>query len=233
MSILRALNSTFLTLIPKGKSTDSPDKFLPIAVCNAIYQITSKFLTYRLKSILSLLISHQQSSYVEGKQIMDSIILSHELIHSLKIQKNPGMVIELDMSKAFDNISWDYMRQVVAMFGFLKDSIKWIMAMVSRAFFYILMNGSPSTPFHPSRGILEGGIISPFLFFIMAKWLICLSIVAFHANNLSGLQYHASAPPSMHQQSADNTLLMGFATIREASSFKTIISDFYATLAPP
>jgi len=36
---------------------------------------------------------------------MDSIILSHELIHSLKSQQKPGMMIQLDMFKAFDKIS--------------------------------------------------------------------------------------------------------------------------------
>lgn len=126
----RALNSTFLTLIPKGKSADSPDKFRPIALYNGIYKIISKVPANQLKYILPLLISHHQSGYVEGRQIMDSIILSHELIHSLKIQKNPTMMIQLDMSKAFDKISWDYMRQVLAMFGFLKDGIKWIMQCV-------------------------------------------------------------------------------------------------------
>lgn len=84
---------------------------------------------------------------------MDSIILSHELIHSLKSQKKPGMMTQLYMSKAFEKINWNYMRQVLDAFGFHKESIKWIMAMVSGDFFSILMNGSPSQPFNPSRGI--------------------------------------------------------------------------------
>lgn len=58
-SVLQALNSTFLTLIPKGISKDSPEKFRPIALCNAIYKIVSKILAKRIKIILPLLISHQ------------------------------------------------------------------------------------------------------------------------------------------------------------------------------
>jgi len=83
-SVLRALNATFLTLIPKEEGVDSPDRFRPISLCNVIYRIISKVLTNRIKTILPLLISSNQLGYVEGRQILDIIILSHELIHSVK-----------------------------------------------------------------------------------------------------------------------------------------------------
>lgn len=121
--VLKALNATFLTLIPKGDTADSPDKFHPIALFDVIYKIISKVLVNRLKIILPLLISQHQTRYVEGRQIMDSIILSHELIHSLKMQKKPSMLIQLDMSKAFDKISWPYMREVLIAYGFNKECI--------------------------------------------------------------------------------------------------------------
>lgn len=109
---LQALNSIFLTLIPKRISAESPDKFKPIALCKVICKIISKILANHIKFVVPLLISHQQSGYVEGIKIMDNIILSHELIHSLKSQKKPSMMIHLDMSKTFDKISWNYMRQI-------------------------------------------------------------------------------------------------------------------------
>jgi len=37
---------------------------------------------------------------------MDSVILTNEVIHSLKKTKIPGMLIKLDLSKAFDRVSW-------------------------------------------------------------------------------------------------------------------------------
>lgn len=226
--VLKALNATFLTLIPKGDSADSPDKFSPIALCNVVYKIISKVLANRLKFFLPLLISHHQSGYVEGRQIMDCIILSHELIHSLNLRKKLGMMIKLYMSKAFDKISWAYMRAVLEAYEFHKESIKWIMAMVSGAFFSILLNGSPSQRFHPSRGIRQGNPISPFLFVIMAKWLSQSITATLSANELSGLKPHPLAPPSTHQQFVDDTLLMGLPTAKEASSFKTILSDLSA-----
>jgi len=43
-----------------------------------------------------------QTWFVEGKQIKDGIIVAHEAVHSLKSWKNQGMIIKLDMSKAYD-----------------------------------------------------------------------------------------------------------------------------------
>ena len=40
---------------------------------------------------------------------MDSVILAHEVIHSLQKTKTPGMLLKLDISKAFDKLNWDYM----------------------------------------------------------------------------------------------------------------------------
>jgi hypothetical protein len=40
---------------------------------------------------------------------MDGIILAHEVIHSLKTSKTPGMLLKLDLSKAFDKLNWHYM----------------------------------------------------------------------------------------------------------------------------
>ena len=55
--VLKAFNATFLTLIPKEVGVDTPDKFRPIALCNVIYKIISKFIANRLKPLLPMLIS--------------------------------------------------------------------------------------------------------------------------------------------------------------------------------
>eukprot|EP00253_Pinus_taeda_P012427 PITA_12427 len=82
--MLPSMNATFIALIPKEAQSKTPDKFSPIALCNVIYKIVSKVIASRLKPLLQLLIFPEQSGYVEGWQITDGIILTHEIIHSLK-----------------------------------------------------------------------------------------------------------------------------------------------------
>ena len=84
---------------------------------------------------------------------MDNIFLIHETIHSLDITKNEGMILKLDLSKAFDKLSWEYMEKMLQAFGFHDEWIQWITTLTSMAFFSILVNGSLDSTFNPSRGI--------------------------------------------------------------------------------
>jgi len=72
---------------------------------------------------------------------MDGIILSNEVIHSLKLLKNPGMILKLDLSKAFDKLSWNYIHQMLLAFGFNVTWTRWIMNLISSPCFSILLNG--------------------------------------------------------------------------------------------
>lgn len=83
-SILKGLNSTFLALIPKEEEARTPEKFRPIALCNVIYKIISKVIANRIKPILPNIISEEQSGFVEGRQILDNILLAQEMIHTLQ-----------------------------------------------------------------------------------------------------------------------------------------------------
>ena len=103
--LLPSLNTTFIALIPKEEDSITPDKYRPIALCNVIYKVIFNVIANWLKPLLPMLISPEQSGYVEGRQIMDGILLTHEIIHSLKSSKQAGMLLKLDLSKAFDKLS--------------------------------------------------------------------------------------------------------------------------------
>jgi hypothetical protein len=147
---------------------------------------------------LPTIISPEQSGYIEGRQILDSVILAHEVIHSLQKTKTPGMLLKLDLSKAFDKISWAYMRDMLLAFGFEDRWVSWILNLTSTAFFSILVNGVPSNPFSPSRGIRQGDPLSPFLFLIMAEGLSRSIHAAVGNGSLEGLSLHGISPPISH-----------------------------------
>lgn len=133
--ILPALNATFLTLIPKSERADSPDKSKPISLCNVIYKIATKVIANRLKPLLPSLISPEQSGFVEGRQITDGIILVHETLHSIKVRNLPGMMVKLDIAKAYDKLNWQFIRKMLEAFGFRLEWINWVMNLVISGFF--------------------------------------------------------------------------------------------------
>lgn len=152
----------------------------------------SKVISNRLKPLLPLLISPEQSGYIEGRQILDGIILIHEIIHSLKHSKQAGMIFKIDLSKAFDKLSWTYIQKMLTAFGFPPMWVRWILSLISTTLFSILINGIPSQPFSPSRGIRKGDPLSPFLFVLMAKGLGRHIKHALLSQHLKGLSIHNS-----------------------------------------
>ena len=68
-----ALNTTFLTPIPKENKPSTPNEFLPIAPCNVLDKIITKIIANYLNPLLPSLISVEQTGYVEGQQILDGI----------------------------------------------------------------------------------------------------------------------------------------------------------------
>lgn len=219
------LNATFIALIPKSENSNSPDKFRPIALCNIIYKIVSKVVALRLKPILPLIISPEQSGYVEGRQITDGIILTHEIIHSLKQTKKPGMLLKIDLSKAFDSICWEYMQKILQAFGFDAAWIRWISSLISSTFYSILVNGIPSATFRPTRGIRQGDPLSPFLFVIMVEGLGRSLKAAISEGHLKGLSFHQT-PTTSHQQFVDDNMLFGHSSVQEARSLISILETF-------
>jgi len=94
------INSTLLTLIPMTTHSEQAEGFRLIALCNIIYKIVATVMAQRLKSILLNIISPEQTGFVEGRQILDGLVVAQEVIHTLKVKKEKGMLIKLDLSKA-------------------------------------------------------------------------------------------------------------------------------------
>ena len=109
--VCRGLNTTLLSLIPKTSKSDDLQGFRPIALCNVIYKIISTLIVKRLKPILPNIISPEQTGFVGGRQILDGLIASQEVVHSLRTKKVAGMMVKLDLFKAYDRLKWEYPRK--------------------------------------------------------------------------------------------------------------------------
>ncbi|KAL4302531.1 hypothetical protein GQ457_10G018910 [Hibiscus cannabinus] len=113
----RVVNSTFLVLIPKKDSHVGLWDFWPISLINSVYKIISKVLAGRLEKVLNGLISEEQSAFVVGRQIVDGVLMSNEVIHFLRQPSQSSFVLKLDFSKASARLSVLFNGLVTKEFG--------------------------------------------------------------------------------------------------------------------
>jgi len=93
--ILKELNNTFITLVTKSLNPEEISEYRLISICNVAYEIAAKVLANRLKLIINGLITPHQNAFVKGRLITDNIILTHELLHTIKRKKKREDFISL------------------------------------------------------------------------------------------------------------------------------------------
>jgi hypothetical protein len=129
--LAKRINKTFITLIPKSQSPEKMQDFRPISLCNTVYKVFAKVLINRIKPLLNKSIGTPQKGFVSGRQILDAMITTHEIIHSMEKCKKLGMALKLDISKAYDKVNWNFLYDVLERIGFSEKVMDIIKVMVS------------------------------------------------------------------------------------------------------
>ncbi|XP_062100704.1 uncharacterized protein LOC133806603 [Humulus lupulus] len=78
--LLKEINATTVTLVPKATCPESVSDFRPIACCNVIYKIATKMICNRLRDILPDIISENQSCFVKGRKISHNIMICQDMV---------------------------------------------------------------------------------------------------------------------------------------------------------
>lgn len=108
----------FMVLIAKREGTRNIKDFRPISLLRCICKLISKALTKRLSNVLGLVIRENQHAFVEGRQIMDVVMVANELVDGLVGNKNEGILYKLDIEKSYDYVRWDFVDYMLRRLGF-------------------------------------------------------------------------------------------------------------------
>ena len=90
----------------------------------------------------------------------------------------------------------------------------------------LLINGAPTKPLWPTRGIRQGNPLSPFLFILMMEGLSQSIKSATATREITSIKPFENCLTSTHQQFVDDTLLHGTPIVNESKSYKIILEEF-------
>lgn len=100
----KKLNATFFTLIPKGPNLVEMREFRPINVVGSAYKLRAKILANRSMTVFTSIIGPTQGAFVQGRQILDAVVIANELIDSRVKSKNSRVIFKIDIEKAYDHV---------------------------------------------------------------------------------------------------------------------------------
>lgn len=83
------------------------------------------------------MITPNQKGFVQGKKILDVVISTHLIIHSMEHSKNPGMAFQIDISNTYDRLSWPFLFVVLKKYGIDGRFLKMIFVCVTSPMYYV------------------------------------------------------------------------------------------------
>jgi hypothetical protein len=223
-----ALSETLIALIPKTDCPNNFKEFRPISLCNTVYKLITKIIVNRLRPFLTQIIGPYQSSFLPGRGTTDNAIILQEAIHSMRKSKRKkgDMVFKIDLEKAYDNVSWEFLHSCLINNGFPPASIKLIMFCVTSSSLSILWNGRRLPSFTPTRGLRQGDPLSPYLFVLCMEYLSHIIIKNIDDGLWNPVRLSKNGPPLSHLFFADDVLLFAKATKSQAQIIDSTLKRF-------
>ena len=108
-----------ITLIEKkDKDKHLIKNWRPISLINVDIKVASKAIANRLKAVIHNLISVDQTAYVKGRFIGESIRVINDLIEHIDRENEKGILFSTDIEKAFDSVDHNFLFATLKRYGF-------------------------------------------------------------------------------------------------------------------
>jgi hypothetical protein len=183
-----------------------------------------KLATIRLNTVADHVVRPLQTAFVQGRNILDGVVILHEAVHELHTKKLNGVILKLDFEKAYDKVKWSFLQQTLRMKGFSPEWRALINNFVSGGSVAIRVNDDIGRYFQTRKGLRQGDPLSPMLFNIVADMLAILIERAKADGQIEGvIPYLVDGGLSILPY-ADDTILFMAHDLEKARNLKLILA---------
>jgi hypothetical protein len=60
-----------------------------------------------LEPVARRILHKPQTIFIQGRNIMNTLLAIHEIFHETKGRRETGVILKLDLEKAYDKVHWD------------------------------------------------------------------------------------------------------------------------------
>ena len=160
----------------------------PISLIHSFAKLLTTVLAVRLSVYIDKLISPSQSAFIKKRCIQDNFVYVRGLARHYHQTKTPACLIKLDISKAFDTVSWEYLLEMLHQRGFSLRWTDWLARILGSSSSAVLLNGCPGPVIRHKRGLRQGDPLSPYLFILAMEVLNRIFDIATEEGSLSPLK---------------------------------------------
>jgi hypothetical protein len=187
--LLKEVNATILTLVPKKLNVTVIGDFRPIACCNVVYKCITKILSNRMLPIVDSMVSRIQSAFIPGRNIVENVLLAQELVRNYhRKDGKPRCTMKIDLMKAYNSVNWNFIIHFLFCFGFPLRFINWIKECITFPRFSISINGTLVGYFKGAKGLWQWDPLSSYLFVIAIE--VFSRIMGELTGSNSGFKFH-------------------------------------------
>jgi len=157
---IQRLNYGVITLVPKVVDANTIKNFRPICLLNVDYKGITKVLTNRFTPVAPKLIGGNQTGFIKARNILEGVLILHEIVHELRTKGKKGLILKIDFEKAYDKVNWRFLEEVMKGKGLPDTWINWVMQTVQGGRVCVNINGQRGGYFRTYQGLRQGDPLS-------------------------------------------------------------------------
>ena len=128
--------------------------------------------------------------------------------------------------KAYDNVRWCFLEQILNIMEFLLQFINWIMQCMSTTKFSINFNSDLVGFFSSSHGLRQGDPMSPYLFVLVMEVFSCIMREVGRKDDFS-YHWRCKKEKLNHLCFADDVMIFSKGDVGSMSLIKEALEEFY------